>query len=209
MEKSFNQNKLLSKITTIVLVLLVFVLTCLVISVSCFDAIIVSGESMSPTIKDGEYGYIVTTKYAKRNINRFDIIAFNYKEGEQNRKLIKRVIAFPGEEVEFKGENSDLYVDGELYKQDFIPLETQQKTCLHSVQSFCKTGSLIIPDDYYFVLGDNRDNSFDSAHGLGLIKSEDIVGVLYVLLGQYEKIYDNAGEYHYGNKKLTGIRYFL
>jgi signal peptidase I len=119
----------------------------------------VNGASMQPTLYDGDY--LILEKLNPR-LNRFDIIVLNYKE----EKLVKRIVGLPGEHVKY--EDNQLYINGELVKENIPNLETFN----FELQSL---GVDEIPNNYYFVMGDNRENSTDSRY-IGLIKEEDIVG---------------------------------
>lgn len=119
--------------------------------------------------------------YLKRTINYGDMVAFKSdvtrkvleEEGkDQDAGFIKRVIAVAGDTIELK----DGYVikNGELLNEPYIyrPRSSYGGSTLPD----CKM--ITIPDDHYFVLGDNRKVSSDSRFDLGLIKESDIAYVL-------------------------------
>ena len=130
----------------------------------------VDGNSMFTTLKNGEI--LLLKKYDKK-IKRFDIVVF--KNGSD--KLIKRVIGLPGEHVAYK--DNKLYINREL---------------VEDVKLLTKTGDFelenlnvsVIPDNYYFVLGDNRTNSTDSRI-IGLISINDIEGTVDFRLFPFDK----------------------
>lgn len=134
----------------------------------------VVGTSMNPNLEDGELMLLNKIKYSFSDIERFDIIVVDYSE----KPLIKRVIGLPGEKVEYK--DNKLYINGEYVKEDF---KRNGKTSDYIVS---ETGYEIIPEDMYFVVGDNRINSSDS-RSIGLIKREEIEGKANFVLIPFDK----------------------
>lgn len=121
--------------------------------------VIVDGSSMNPTLKDND---ILLLKKYDHSFKRFDIVVVDFI-GE---KLIKRVIGLPGEHIEYK--DSKLYIDSKEVKEPFIKQSTEDFK-LENI------GYSKIPDDMYFVVGDNRHNSQDSRM-IGLIPKDNIEG---------------------------------
>lgn len=120
----------------------------------------VEGASMYPTLKDNE---ILLLKKYDHSFERFDIIVFNYN----GSKLIKRIVGFPGEYVEYK--DNKLFINDKQVKENFI---STQKTGDFKLEEL---GYDKIPHDSYFVMGDNRTNSTDSRM-IGLVSEDDIYG---------------------------------
>ena len=120
----------------------------------------VDGHSMDPTLQDGE---ILLLKKYQKNYERFSIVVVHY----ENSKLIKRIIGLPGEHIRY--ENNALYVNGVKVEENFIDTRT-------SYFDIKNMGYDTIPENYYFVVGDNRNNSTDSRI-IGFIPKEDIYGV--------------------------------
>lgn len=131
---------------------------------------VINGESMMPTLHNGDIVFL--NKYA-RTINRFDIIVHDYGE----TKLVKRAIGLPGEHIAYR--NSVLYVNNQVVTE---PLTFQTANF-----DLKELGYDIIPEGYYFVLGDNRNFSQDSRM-IGLIPIENILGRTSYRFYPFDKI---------------------
>lgn len=121
----------------------------------------VEGMSMYSTLDDKEI--LLLKKYDKK-FKRFDVVVFDY----DGKKLIKRIIAFPGETVEYK--NNKLFINDRYVKENFLDKYT--KTYDFSLKDI---GYTKVPKNTYFVMGDNRTNSTDSRL-IGPISKKQING---------------------------------
>lgn len=146
--------------------------------------VIVSGDSMKPTLENRDR--VLISKLGP--IENFDMIVFKAPDSAQDTNYVKRVIGIPGDEI--KMVNDKLFINGKEYKETYLkenklanmkPKLTQDFT-LESV-----TGVDVIPEGYYFVLGDNRDESNDSRY-YGLIKEDSIIGFVAGRFSPLDKI---------------------
>lgn len=141
----------------VIIILIIILLKMYVIS-----PIRVNGTSMDPTLENGDIMILNKIGYRITKIKRFDIVVIKYKD----ELLIKRVIGLPGEKIKYV--NNTLYVNGKKLDEEF------DKTYTYNF-SLKEIGSTTVPDDSYFVLGDNREVSKDS-RSIGFIDREDIIG---------------------------------
>lgn len=128
---------------------------------------IVDGSSMANTLMDGEHLYVEKLSYRFDALDRFDIIVF-YPFGRENEEYyVKRIIGLPGEKVQIIG--SDIYINGLILKEDFGN---------EKIREAGRAGEpIILGDDEYFVMGDNRNISKDSRSvEVGNVKKENIGG---------------------------------
>lgn len=120
----------------------------------------VNGSSMDPTLNGGEI--MLLTKYDKDDLKRYDIVIVNVDRIDGiNEDVIKRIIALPGETVSC--EKGQLFLNGKKYTDEYGEGYTNDFETV-------KLGK-----DEYFILGDNRDDSYDSSE-LGAVKKSQIKG---------------------------------
>lgn len=116
---------------------------------------IVRGASMEPTYNDSDYLLIDEATYYFREPQRGEVIVFRYPQNPR-QFFIKRIIALPGETVEFKEGKVKVKKDGD--KEGIILDESYLTKDIETVGNT----SLTLGEDEYFVLGDNRPASSDS-----------------------------------------------
>jgi signal peptidase I len=91
-----------------------------------------------------------------RAVRRGDIVIFRSPE-EPQIDMVKRCVALPGDEVRVVDKR--LYVNGDWVDDSAVTQHSDPRVLAGSRDNF---GPLIVPDDHYFCMGDNRDNSNDS-----------------------------------------------
>ncbi len=119
----------------------------------------IDGSSMNPTLKDGEYLIINNVAYYLNEPQHGDVIVFHHPRSDLN--LIKRVIGLPGDEIEIS--NGQVKVNGTVLDEPYI----------REAPQYYYSG--VVPENQFFVLGDNRNNSSDS-HSWSFLPKENIVG---------------------------------
>jgi signal peptidase I len=141
-------------------------LSYLFISSFVFQALTVSGSSMSPTLMDHGNCWLNRVAYLSHEPRRTDIVAI--KDPQDGGLIVKRIIAMPCESIFLK--HGRVYVNGQLLTEDYLP----EMTPTYSYEK--RTDELFLfGKDQYFVMGDNRNNSCDS-RTFGAIPRKNILG---------------------------------
>ncbi len=127
------------------------------------------GDSMSPTIQDGDYCLISRVSYLMHAPKRGDIVLFwlELESGGEKMPDMYRIVGVPGDEIEIA--DGHLWVNGEINQR----YEGISATELHG-----KNGAdyrITVPEDQYFFLGDHHEISYDSRY-VGCVDRKDIIG---------------------------------
>ncbi len=146
------------------------------------ESTFVDGNSMYPTLKNGDYGITYKLGYKIGSIKRFDIITFAYNDDT----YVKRVIGLPGEKLEYN--NGVLYIDGKIVKENFISESYKLATAEKKGGSF----EYELGKGEYYVMGDNRKvncgrgDSYCShdSRSFGAIEYDDIKSRGFTLIGK-------------------------
>ena len=146
--------------------------------------------SMVPTILVGDR--LLIDKFTVRNgfiqplpltaehqIKRGDIIVFKYPK-EPEVLYVKRAIGLPGETIEVR--NKQVYINGQPIEE---PYKVHSRHFFTGLEQGDNMPPQPIPAGFYFMLGDNRNASFDSRH-FGSVKEESIVGKVLVVYGSID-----------------------
>ena len=162
----------------------------------------VNGSSMYPTLKNKDTMLLYKLTKKTKGIKRFDIVVIETDSG----RLIKRVIGLPGDKVKYvieKNENEEevgvLYINDEKVEENFIDAEAKVNTCKtvwNEEHNICNTSETIftgehheitVPEDSYYVMGDNRVNSKDSRR-IGFVEEKSILGTTEIILFPFNRI---------------------
>ena len=146
-------------ITRFIVIILVSVAIVTIFIKTRYHPVTVVGASMSPTLEDGDILRTIT-EITEDKISYDSIICFRKNNGQL---IIKRVVGLPGDKISFKDGN--LYING-ILQDDGFPL----------MNEFPK-GEIILKNDEFYCLGDNRNNSMDS-RVLGPVKFSEICNIV-------------------------------
>lgn len=192
-EKTEDKNKPLSKkilsgITELLLYIVIAIVCIFVIPKYVVQRTEVSGPSMEATLHDKDSIMVEKVSYRFGKPNRFDIIVFYhfFDESYQNKKdedaydlYVKRIIGLPGETVQIVGET--ILINGEPLKENYGKDPITYEGVAEE--------PIVLGDNEYFVLGDNREVSQDSRYEeVGNIKENQIVGKAWVRVYPFNKM---------------------
>ena len=151
----------------------VLIVLAIVVPIRIFVAqpFIVNGESMVPTLENGDYLIIDEISYRARDPQRGEVIVFR-NPTNTTQFLIKRIIGLPGEQVQINGSAiTIMQADGTVLNLDESYITTD----------FSSYGTWNLNEDEYFAMGDNRGRSLDS-RAWGALPRENIVGTTLLRL---------------------------
>ncbi len=141
-------------------VLIVVAAAAVLVSTLFLPVIQVSGDSMEPTLNNGDIILLVKTKHY--STGQLCCVAW------QNKLLLKRVIGLPGDSIDIDADGN-VSVNGELIDEPYV-INKSLGECDISFP-------YVVPDDKMFVLGDRRDTSIDSrSSAIGCVSDEQMVG---------------------------------
>ncbi len=133
---------------------------------------IVVGISMEPNLENGQRLLVSKVSYYLHEPERGDILVFQPPENGRE-DYIKRVIALPGDTVEIR--KNTVYLNGSPLEEAYIKSSPKYKM-----------PETTVPENHYFVLGDNRNNSSDSHNGW-LVPHQNIVGKAWLSIWPPDK----------------------
>ena len=222
--RAHRVNTLQSLAVTVVIA--VFVVTFIV------QAFQIPSESMERTLLIGDYLLVDKAHYGHsrfwgwllpyRRVQHEDIIVFRYPVNPQQH-FVKRVVGIPGDHIRLL--NKHVYVNGEPQPDSYAVFNWSQHdkfrdnfpngvfgdrttpSWLVRAKKLTEDGQLIVPQGYYFVLGDNRDDSYDSRYW-GLVPQENIVGrplLIYWSMPRGRTATDGLGQ----SDRLSTLAYSL
>jgi signal peptidase I len=149
--------------------------------------------SMIPTLVVGDhilvnkFIYGVKVPFSDKKImalkepEREDIIVFKYPE-DPDRDFIKRIVAVEGDTIESK--DKVIYINGDPVEEPYVE-HTDDSIRPRGVEPRDNFGPLTVPEDKYFVMGDNRDQSYDSRYW-GFVDEEAIKGEALIIYWSWD-----------------------
>lgn len=177
-------QKMLKSLATIFLDFLEITVVCTVIFGLIYfflgQLLLVSGESMFPTLHNNEQLVADKASLKFNKLKRGEIVVFKHPDN-QNRLLVKRVIAIAGDKL--KIDNGDLYINGSYVPEPYLNEPHQTK----GGKIIGQNNEITVPKSTYVLMGDNRNNSNDS-RDFGYVWEGNIVGRAFMVYYPLDKI---------------------
>ena len=151
-------------------------LICVLVFVFVLRIMDVHGTSMFPTLNNGDKVLVSDLFYEPA---RGDIVVFKKDSYDDNKALVKRVVAVAGDVVNIDFEKGVVYVNGEALEEDYIDVLTTTKIDFIGPQT--------VPDNCLFVMGDNRHASPDSRDKrIGMVDKRLVIGKVLLVVYPFE-----------------------
>ena len=151
-------------------------LICVLVFVFVVRIMDVHGTSMVPTLQNGDKVLVSGLLYEPA---RGDIVVFKKDGYDDNKALVKRVVAVEGDVVNIDFERGIVYVNGEPAEEDYIDVLTTTKIDFIGPQT--------VPENCLFVMGDNRNASTDSRDKrIGMVDKRLVIGKVLLVIYPFD-----------------------
>lgn len=138
----------------------------------------VQGSSMEPKLSSEDNLIVDKISYQFHDPERFDIVVFPFRY-EKNTFYIKRVIGLPGETIRID-EMGNILINGEVLEESYGKEVIQNPGRAYE--------DIVLADDEYFLMGDNRNNSTDSRDpSVGNVRRDEIIGRAWLRIWPFNK----------------------
>lgn len=139
----------------------------------------VQGSSMEPKLSNEDNLIVDKISYRFHDPERFDIVVFPFRY-EENIFYIKRVIGLPGETIRID-EKGNILINGEILEENYGKEVIQSPGRAYE--------EIVLADDEYFLMGDNRNNSTDSRDpSVGNVRRDEIVGRAWLRIWPLDQV---------------------
>ena len=173
-------NKALKELFSTGLYLLIVLCATYLVITFVGQRTVVEGESMDTTLSDGDNLIVDKLTYRFNDPERFDIIVFPFQY-QEDTYYIKRIIGLPGETVQID-EKGNIYINGEILQESY------GREIIFPENVGIAINPIVLGEDEYFVMGDNRNNSSDSRTEIvGNIHRDDIIGKAWLRIWPFDK----------------------
>ena len=184
-KKRFDTNILRALgiyLTSIIFTIIISVVIALSIRTFVVQAFKIPSGAMLETIQIGDHLLVNKLIYKFKPPERGDIIVFKYPV-DPNKDFIKRIVGVGGDSIEIK--DKEVYINNMLIEERYV-IHGDSRMLSSDISPRDNFGPVTIPNNSYFVMGDNRDNSLDSRFW-GFVDSKYIKGKAFIIYWSLDK----------------------
>ncbi len=167
---SFKKTNFFKEFLSYFFIIILAIVFSISVRIFIFEPFIVPTPSMEPTLVVGDKVIVNKLAYKTASIKKGDLVVFHSLI--VSKDLVKRAIALEGDKIALT-DNGDIYINNKKIAEDYLP---ENYNITYSNQT------LIVGEGKVFVMGDNRNDSYDSRY-FGPISEEEIFGkVVFIYL---------------------------
>ncbi|HDD53634.1 MAG TPA: signal peptidase I [Thermosulfidibacter takaii] len=156
--------------------ILIALIIALLIRTFIVQAFRIPSGSMIPTLLVGDHILVNKLAYRFGEPHRLDVVVFKFPL-DSNKDYIKRVIGLPGDRLKIV--NKVVFINGKPLKEPYAR-HTDSRTIPRGIQPRDNYGPVVVPPGHYFVMGDNRDSSYDSRFW-GFVSRKALIGKALII----------------------------
>ena len=154
------------------------------LSRQCVQAFNIPAGSMAPTLLVGDHVLVdKSISWNGKLLQRGEIIVFKFPEDE-TKDFIKRIIGLPGETIQIR--DKIVYVNDKLLEDSAYTQRIDPGVIDGTINPRDNFGPVTVPDEAYFVMGDNRDQSLDSRFW-GYVHHSKVMGKLFFIYWSWDQ----------------------
>ncbi len=178
-EKKSRRFKLIIKISVWIFVVCLAIFLGWLFTVVALEKTNMVGSSMEPTLSDDDIIIVNRMSYMFSDPERFDVIVFNKTGKEHSYYATRRIYGLPGDTVQIR--DGSVYINGEMIEEP-INVEPMITAGLYEDE-------VLLDEDEFFVLGDNRNDCEDSRYfNFGNVSRDEIIGKAFISLSPFSII---------------------
>ncbi|RLD96505.1 MAG: signal peptidase I [Aquificota bacterium] len=156
--------------------ILIALIIALLIRTFIVQAFRIPSGSMIPTLLVGDHILVNKLAYRFGEPHRLDVVVFKFPL-DSKKDYIKRVIGLPGDRLKIV--NKVVFINGKPLKEPYVR-HTDSRTIPRGIQPRDNYGPVVVPPGHYFVMGDNRDSSYDSRFW-GFVSRKALIGKALII----------------------------